>query len=165
MTQFFWFYFFSAAAISSSLYVIFTKRPTQGVLALVLTMFALSGLFVLLEAYFVAIIQILIYAGAILVLFLFMLMLLGVDTTEDGRKTVSSFKQWLIYGVIAAFIAEIFIVVRAAENTHLKTPELFGTIEMIGRTLFSEYLVHFELVSLVLLVGVLGVISLSRKEI
>ncbi len=165
MTQIFWFYLFSAAAILSALYVVFTKRPTQGVLALVITMFSLSGLFVLLEAYFVAIIQILIYAGAILVLFLFMLMLMGVNTSEEGQKTASSFKRLTIYAVITAFFLEIWIVVHASANTELKSVSVLGTIESVGRTLFSQYLLQFELVSLVLLVGILGVISLTRKEV
>ena len=164
MVQTFAFYFFSGVAILSSLYVVFTKHPTQGVLALVLTMFAFSGLFVLLGAYFVAIIQILIYAGAILVLFLFMLMLLGVGITESGRKIFSSFKKWVTRITIFSFVAEIFIVIQASKNVNASSSGLLGTVEIIGRSLFSDYLLHFELVSLVLLVGVLGVISLSRKE-
>jgi len=164
MTQTFWFYLFSAAAISSSLYVVFAKHTGQGVLALVITMFALSGLFVLLEAYFIAVIQILIYAGAILVLFLFMLMLMGINTAQDGRKSLSSFKRSAAYAVIGAFIFEIWIIIQASANTKLKSPSILGTVEDIGRTLFSQYLLQFELVSLVLLVSVFGVISLTRKE-
>lgn len=111
-----------------------------------------------------AVIQILIYAGAILVLFLFMLMLMGVDTESELRKPLSLLKRSFIYTVIAGFILEILLVIRASANLNFKSPFIIGAIEDIGKTLFSQYLLQFELVSLVLLVGVFGVISLTRKE-
>src|SRR3989338_2415638 len=83
------FYLFSLTAIASALMVVTNRRPTYGVLALAVTMLTLSALFVLLQAYFVAAIQILIYAGAILVLFLFVIMLLGVEETPDQETTSS----------------------------------------------------------------------------
>lgn len=157
------FYAFSSVLIATSLFVVTAKRPTYAVLALALGIIALSGLFTLLGAYFVAIIQVLIYAGAILVLFLFVIMLLGVDTQETAKKNS---KVWATVGglLTLSFLVELIGIIAAQADLHFSGEALVGTTEAIGRALFSEYLLPFELVSGVLLLGILGVVGLARKE-
>ena len=167
--QLFWFYLFSLTAIAASLVVVTNRHPTYAVLALTVTMLALSALFVLLKAYFVAIIQILIYAGAILVLFLFVVMLLGVEgPTEpvgNGKTSLLSRSRPVIQCALTFFfMAEIgFVIVQAKHLPAETSNHLSGTAESIGEALFSRYLLPFELVSGILLIGIFGVVSLAYQ--
>ena len=154
------FYLLAGLAIASALSVVLAKRPTYGVLALVVTMFALSGLFVLLKAYFIAIIQILIYAGAILVLFLFILMLIGMEGITEPIKIKKPIFATFISFLFLGGITTILLSIKGLVGGQLTE----GTIEIIGRSLFKDHLLSFELVSFILLVGVLGVVTISKRE-
>ena len=166
------FYAFSLVAVISSTIVVAGKRPVYGVLALTVTMLALSGLFVLLKAYFVAVIQVLIYAGAILVLFLFVIMLLGMEAVETSQrqheiKKGSPFLETVrILKILLpiAFFAELIILILAAKDAGIGTRNLVGTVEAVGRALFTDYLLPFELVSGILLIGIFGIVTLTQKE-
>ncbi|MBI4388470.1 MAG: NADH-quinone oxidoreductase subunit J [Candidatus Omnitrophica bacterium] len=161
------FYVFSSLAVISAIYVVASQRPVYGVLALVLTMFALSGLFVLLDAHFLAMIQVLIYAGAILVLFLFILMLLGSETSDEngGREWKDKLKRIVKLVLGFAFLSELLIFVAGSKFLSLShSGNIRGTIEAIGKALLGEYILPFELVSIVLLVGVIGVVGLLKRE-
>ena len=161
------FYFLAALAIASASFVVLARFPIYGVLALVITMFSLAGLFVMLQAHFLAMIQVLIYAGAILVLFLFILMLLGMqgvaeDQNENVRTRVKQVSKMILSMV---FLSELFIFISASKHLSSTAGQnVSGTIEIIGKSLFREHLLPFELVSLLLLISVIGVVSLSRKE-
>lgn len=159
------FYIFSATAVISSLIVVINRRPAYSVLALIVTMLALSALFVLLEAYFVAVIQILIYAGAILVLFLFVIMLLGIESADQPES-----KKTSLIVVIRPFIQTILVVLLFAEFGYaiFQTKQFLqisatvvGNVEAIGVVLFTRYLLSFELVSGILLIGIFGVVNLT----
>ena len=164
----FWFYLFSAVAVSSSLLVVASRRPAYSVLALTLTMVALSALFVLLEAYFVAVVQVLIYAGAILVLFLFVIMLLGVEGAEQQPGKEKSI--WIIVRPAAKLILAVLLFAElafAAAQMKLQgtgIQGLVGNVEAVGEALFSRYLLPFELVSGILLIGIFGVVNLAYQE-
>ncbi|MBI4358233.1 MAG: NADH-quinone oxidoreductase subunit J [Candidatus Omnitrophica bacterium] len=166
------FYLFSLTAIASALMVVTNRRPTYGVLALTITMLALSALFVLLEAYFVAAIQILIYAGAILVLFLFVIMLLGIGD-EPNRETVLSHKRssqsnlskMMNMFFLLVLLSELMIVILAMQDLPSPQRDLSGTVEAIGEALFGPYLLPFELVSGILLIGIFGVVNLAQLEL
>ncbi len=166
------FYIAALTAIASSAVVVTNRRPTYGVLALAVAMLALSALFVLLQAYFVAVIQILIYAGAILVLFLFVIMLLGVegeDSVQDASRKNGLLREQARRGInfllLFSFLAELFIVISAIQNSSFSQKDFAGTIEAIGEVLFTSYLLPFELVSGVLLIGIFGVVGLAQKEL
>lgn len=140
----------------------FTRSPVASALFLVLTMVWLAGLFVLLHAFFIAAVQILVYAGAVMVLFLFVIMLL--DLKEEERRT------WNRFGLLAGLVAVGAVVgifaltlVRARPGAGA-TPELEGSTHPLGLALFRQYLLPFEVVSVLLLVAMLGVILLSRRE-
>ncbi|MBI4368509.1 MAG: NADH-quinone oxidoreductase subunit J [Candidatus Omnitrophica bacterium] len=166
------FYAFSLIAVLGSAIVVANKRPVYGVLALTVTMLALSALFVLLKAYFVAVIQVLIYAGAILVLFLFVIMLLGMAAVETSQRQRETKKEALFLETIRilkillpiAFFTELIILTLAAKDAGIGTRNLVGTVEAIGQALFTDYLLPFELVSGILLIGIFGIVTLTQKE-
>lgn len=160
------FYVFGGLALACGFMTVanpFSRNPVSSALFLVLTMVWLAGLFVLLHAFFIAAVQILVYAGAVMVLFLFVIMLL--DLEEEERR------QWNRFGVGAGFATVAGLVVVLA-STILRTrvgagqvPELEGTTHDLGLALFQRYLLPFEVVSVLLLVGMLGVILLSRRDL
>ncbi len=157
------FYVFSGAAILSALGVVILSKPTRALLCLILTMFALTGLFLLLGAYFVAMIHLIVYAGAVLVLFLFVIMLQGV-----GAKDISLTKRfhglYLFAAAISggAFLTMLLVLI---SRTLLPSPAgVTGSIEMIGESLFKNFLLPFELVSILLLLGVFAAVALAKRE-
>ena len=164
MPESFAFYPLAIIASTSALYVVLTKRLTYGVLSLVITMFSLSALFALRGAYFVSVIQILIYAGAILVLFLFILMLIGMEGAPENLGQSSPFRILAIGLMGCLFLGELVIIMTATNHSIQKPSGILGAVENIGRALFTNHLLSFELVSLILLVGVIGVVTISRKE-
>lgn len=159
------FLFFSLALISTAaaLSVILVRRLVYAVLLLVVMMAALSALYVQLGAHFLAVIQILIYAGAILVLFLLAVMLLGPEASEAGRRP--GWNRFFSIFTVSIFAAElILILLHSGKNGEFPLSASSGTVEAIGTLLFKNYLLPFELVSVVLLVGIVGVVSLNQKE-
>lgn len=156
------FYLFSALAVITAACVVLSRKIIYGVLSLALGMIALSGLFALLGAHFVAVIQVLIYAGAILVLFLFVIMLMGMEGREL-RPTFQNPAFWIGASLIVAFLIP-FLGLLASLQNGTGWSELSGTVENIGKALFSNFLFHFELISGVLLAGIFGVVGLNRRE-
>ena len=157
------FYVFALAAVASSALVVTVRKPTYAVLALAGAIFSQAGLFVMLGAYFVAMIQILIYAGAILVLFLFVIMLLGISSPDSPPET-PNLKGWLNILLIAAFLAELLVVTAGLQGRAFGPLDFPGTVEAIGAALFTRYLLPFELVSGILLIGIFGVVGLRERK-
>jgi NADH-quinone oxidoreductase subunit J len=130
---------------------------------LVLTIISMAGLFVLLHAFFLAAVQILVYAGAVIVLFLFVIMLL--DLKEEERRRIKFF------GVIAGLVSVgtiVAIVLKSLRATNLNAhpvPTLEGETAALGKLLFTQYVLPFEIVSILLLVAMVGVILLSKKDL
>ncbi len=160
------FYLFAFLTLVCGFMVIanpFSRNPVTSAMFLVLTIASLAGLFVMLHAFFLAAVQVLVYAGAVMVLFLFVIMLLDLGTEERRRIK--------LYGIICGLIAVGAIVVifgfSLGAVTQLPVPEtltLEGGTAVLGKRLFTAYLLPFEIVSLLLLVAMIGVIWLSRKE-
>lgn len=140
-----------------------SRSPVTSAMFLVLTIVSLASLFILLHAFFLAAIQILVYAGAVMVLFLFVIMLL--DLKEEERRKVRGITIGL--GALSvAIIAGILIrAVAAAEPSAGGRPLVEGGTRELGHMLFTLYLLPFEVMSLLLLVGMVGVILLSKKEL
>ena len=163
------FYFFGALAIVASLLVIAQRNPVYSVLLLILSFGALSGLYVLLDAPFVAAIQIIVYAGAIMVLFLFVVMLLNApheETDYDERTHPMLRPGPMRFGAVLALalIAELaWALARSGTpNTFSSTP--VTSVAAIGRSLFTDYAFQFEVTSVLILVAMVGAVVMARRE-
>ncbi len=156
------FYIFSALTLLCGALIILSRNPINSAMFLVLMMVSLSGLYVTLHAFFLAAVQILVYAGAVMVLFLFVIMLLDLKEEEHRKiKLATLFLGALSVGSIA------FILVKLLGNARLVSdaPSAEGSTIELGLKLFRQYTLPFEIVSLLLLVAMMGAILLSKKEI
>ena len=141
----------------------FSRNPVTSAMFLVLAIISLAGLFVLLHAFFLAAVQVLVYAGAVMVLFLFVIMLLDLKA-EERRKI----KMLGIVGGLVSAGAILGIFLSSLLNAPLgaaKSPVLDGGTVRLGKLLFTQYLLHFEIVSVLLLVAMVGVVLLSKKDL
>jgi NADH-quinone oxidoreductase subunit J len=153
----------SLAAILSALLVITSPSPIASALYLVVTMFALAGFYVLLAAPFVAVTQIIVYAGAVIVLILFVIMLLNLKPIQEKIPAV-----WKAAGIAVAglLLLTIFLSIMSMATGipgNAPLPEGFGRVSQIGQLLFSKYIYAFEIVSVLLLLAVIGAVALIRK--
>lgn len=160
------FYIFAALTLVCGLMVVanpFSRNPVNSAMFLVLAIISMSGLFVLLHAYFLAAVQILVYAGAVMVLFLFVIMLLNVP--EEERRHIRLFG--LAAGVlVSGSVLAIFLeAVRTSPTLAAVAPIVEGGTAPLGKLLFTTYLLPFEVVSVLLLVAMVGVILLSKKDL
>ena len=157
------FYVFSALALICGIMLLASRNPVNSAMFLVLTIASLAGLFVLLEAFFLAAIQILVYAGAVMVLFLFVIMLLDLRTEE--RRRIKLFG--LAAGVVSvgAILIIFFKSLSSATLNNSLAPHFSADTIDLGKLLFSEYLLPFEIVSVLLLVAMVGVVLLSKKDL
>lgn len=154
----------SFMAIMFALMVVFTRNPIHSVLYLVLTFFCIAGHYLLMNAQFLAVVHIAVYAGAIMVLFLFVIMLLNLNEDTEPRKTAFS-------KVIAGIIGGLFLLVMvgALKGTEQLQVTQYGysqagLMNNLGRVLFNEFLFPFEIVSVLLLAALVGAIMLGKKE-
>jgi NADH-quinone oxidoreductase subunit J len=152
----------AAVALLGGLGVVAFRQPIHSVLSLVGTMLALAILFLLLSAQFVFVVQIIVYAGAVMVLFLFVVALLG---PMRERWTHRLGRQWV--AALAAAVAFFVLLLAMLQSVRFRTPQggdmsIFGTVEHVAAGLFGPYLYPFELTSILLLVAAVGAIYLSR---
>ncbi len=160
----FQFYLFSLLAIASALLFVTRKNPVPAALWLVNVMFALSGLYVMLDAPFVGVIQVLVYAGAIMVVFVFVVMLLNLGRSE--LSDMRSLGSRLGAGMVGlALLANLLVVQRQTIPRMALAPAMDNVVEDVAASLFTDYLVAFELTSLVLLVAVIGAVLLAKKRV
>ena len=158
------FYFLSVLIIFSALMVVFSKNPVHSVLYLIVTFFGIAGHYFLLNAQFLAAVHIIVYAGAIMVLFLYVIMMLNLNKEVEPHKPV-----WIKFAaVIAGGLLMITLVgsLRGAEVLQLKTPmdQSIGLVENLGKTLFGQFLLPFEISSVLFLAAMVGAVMLGKKE-
>ncbi len=163
------FYLFGALAIAASLLVIAQRNPIYSVLLLIASFGALSGLYILLDAPFVAVIQIIVYAGAIMVLFLFVVMLLNApheDTEFDERVHPLLRPGPMRFGAFLALLlaAELFWALSRGRDTGAFPDAPFITVVMIGKSLFTDYAFPFEVTSVLILVAMVGAVVLAKRD-
>lgn len=159
------FYLFALLAIASALCFVTRKNPVPAALWLVNVMFALSGLYVMLDAPFVAAIQVLVYAGAIMVVFVFVVMLLNLGRT-DALSDVRSVTSRLGAGAVGiALAAMVLSVLRDKIPAVDFAPASENVVTPIAQLLFTDYLIAFEVTSLVLLVAVVGAVVLAKRRV
>lgn len=161
------FYLFAAATLLCGVLVVanpFSRNPVTSAMFLVLTIVSMAGLFVLLHAFFLAAVQVLVYAGAVMVLFLFVIMLLDVRAEEQRRvKKVGAVLGLLAAGTIYVVFLRAFGV--AGTNPAGLAPQIEGSTAALGKVLFTDYMLPFEILSILLLVAMVGVILLSKREL
>ena len=160
------FYFFSALLVGSATMVVTARNSVRAVLSLVLCFVSASGLWILLQAEFLAIVLVLVYVGAVMVLFLFVVMMLDVDRSE----LKAGFARYLPLGLLVAgvMVSEMLLVLKP-ENFGLVVAEGAGSAmasntKEIGRVLYTEYFYPFEIASVVLLIGIVAAISLTLRK-
>jgi len=160
------FYLFAFQAVLFGFLVVmnpFSLNPVTSAMFLALTIASLAGLFVLLHAFFLAAVQVLVYAGAVMVLFLFVIMLLDLRAEERQRIKISS----LVAGLVAAgtLLFIFFQTLLKSPPARVNAAALEGGTRELGTLLFTKYLLPFEIVSILLLVAIIGVILLSKKDL
>ncbi len=154
-------------AIASGIVTISTKNPITSAISLVFHFFMLVGLYLTLQAQFVAAIQVLVYAGAIMVLVVFVIMLLNLGD-ESKLHEKFSLKSMVAFSFAAVMIVQFFLVFNVVKTSNSKlAPNAadMGSVQMIGKELFTNYIFPFEAISLLLLAAVVGAVVLSKRNL
>ena len=165
MAEAIFFYLFTGLMVLAAGSVVLNRQPIYSVLSLLIVMFCLAALFVMLGAYFVAGLQVLLYAGAVLVLFLFVLMLLNLE-----RESLARARRFTLGGggLVAALLLLVALwrIFQAPGRTAplAPLPASSGTVESVGRLLFTAYLLPFELTSFLILAAIIGAVTLAKQH-
>jgi len=160
------FYFFSAVLIASALAVIAARNPVHSVLFLILAFFNAAGLFVLLGAEFLAMILVVVYVGAVAVLFLFVVMMLDIDFAELKKGAI----QYVPFGALIGLVLAAELVMAGSAwvikpgHARLALPAGLTNTEALGRVLYTDYVYYFQIAGLVLLVAMIGAIVLTLRS-
>jgi NADH-quinone oxidoreductase subunit J len=156
---------FATIAVVSAFSLVLQKHPIASALSLIGVMGSLAVLYLLLGAEFIAMAQMIVYGGAVMVLFVFVIMLLNAGTEKASAK--SWFAQIAGLPLLIVFVVVIGFVVRAGFS-NLRVVEfgswVGGTAERVGQLLFTQYLLPFEVISILILIAILGAVVLARKE-
>ena len=161
------FYIFGLGAVLSATLMVTNIRPVTAAMNLIMTMFFLAGIYVLLDAHLIAALQIIVYAGAIMVLFLFVILLLNIHEKEGEtarRKVMMQFGSIAIVGTLFIVMAKLAVV----EPSLVKIGETaypFGTTKAVGKMLFTDFLLPFEIASFLLLAAIVGAVILAKRRI
>ena len=159
------FWFLSALALFGALMVVFSKNPVHSVLWLIVVFFAISGHYIVMNAQFLAIVNLIVYAGAIMVLFLFVIMLMNMNTESEPQKS-----NWLRIAAALSGGSLMLILVSALKDNTSKVTGMFtaeaniGLIKNLGKVLFTDYVVPFEISSVLFLSAMVGAVILGKKE-
>ncbi|MCX6290159.1 MAG: NADH-quinone oxidoreductase subunit J [Bacteroidetes bacterium] len=159
------FYFLSFLAILSALMVVVSKNPVHSVLYLIITFFAIAGHYVLMNAQFLAAVHIIVYAGAIMVLFLYVIMMLNLNADVEPHKS-----KWLKFAATITGGLLMIVLIGAlrnvSENAAAGLPgNDIGLVKNLGRVLFNDYALPFEVSSILFLSAMVGAVMLGKKEI
>jgi NADH-quinone oxidoreductase subunit J len=156
------FFILSGLLVIASLMVVFLRNVVHCAMALVAALFIIAIFFVTLQAPMVGVLQVLVYAGAIMVLFLFVIMFLNPTSREHGRSV------WWNWGTLLALLLGGLLVPLLSKNESARDPlvstELFGSPEMLAKSLFNDFVLPFEIASVLLLVAMVGAVVLAKRE-
>lgn len=159
------FWFLSVLAVFSALMVVISKNPVYSVLWLILVFFSISGHYLLLNAQFLAIVNVIVYAGAIMVLFLFVIMLMNLNRDNEPQKN-----KWLKLAGAVAGGCLLLVLVAALKNAETRSTIAetgtgdIGLIKNLGNALFNQYVLPFEISSILFLSAMVGAVVLGKKE-
>jgi NADH-quinone oxidoreductase subunit J len=160
----FLFWVFAIVSVVGGAMVVWHRNPMSSAIYLVITMLCLAGLYILLSGAFVAVIQVLVYAGAVMVLILFVIMMLNMP--QEAFQREGSTPAWIAAGVIGIFLVlRLAGIFRQGQPETLAQPgEDFGTIQAVGMHLFGPFVLPFELTSILLLVAIIGAVILAKRR-
>ena len=160
------FFIFGGIAVAAALLVVLFRNPIYSALSLVATLFCLAGLFVLLNAHFLAAVQIIVYAGAIMVLFLFVIMLLNLGHPDALEPATGRFRKVcvIILGVLLVGQLAMVVTRQLGAGSNPEEALLTDNVPYIGELLYTDFLFPFEVVSMILLVALIGVVVLVKRE-
>ncbi|WP_153801149.1 NADH-quinone oxidoreductase subunit J family protein [Foetidibacter luteolus] len=160
------FWFLTALALLGAIMVLVSKNPVHSVLWLIVVFFAISGHYILLNAQFLAIVNLIVYAGAIMVLFLFVIMLMNLNAETEPQKSI-----WMkFFGVATGGLLLSFFISFIVSSIDLKnkTAQLkegdVGLIKNLGKVLFSDYVIPFEIASILFLSAMVGAVVIGKKD-
>ncbi len=160
------FWFLSVLALGAAVMVVASKSPVYSILFLILTFFAISGHYILLNAQFLAIVNIIVYAGAIMVLFLFVVMLMNLNAESEPHQK----NKWLLYiggisggSLLLVMVAALKKVAATNQLVQMNNGEV-GLIKNLGIKLFTDYVFPFEISSVLFLSAMIGAVVISKKE-
>ncbi len=153
----------SGIAIAGAINMLLRRNPLHGALSLAVVIGALSALHITLHAYFIALIQILVYAGAVMVLFVFVIMLLNA-TTDEHRVDRRPYLKWLGVPFSVLLLGEIVYILRTFHGNPAPSGGAVGTTEAVGGALLTRYLLPFEATSILILIGIVGAVVLARHD-
>lgn len=166
----FLFFIFAALALIGGIGVVVNKNPVSAAFSMVVSFLGLAALFIQLDAYLVGILQILVYAGAIMVLFIFIIMLL--DVPEEEKRRFPFVGAAMAFGIAIAFTLFLSVVLKRSDIGSATLPSLAAVegpgqsdVHRIGEMLFSQYWFPIQMVGILLLVATVGVVVLSKKEL
>lgn len=164
---YFFFTLLSILAVASAIITISSKHPIRSAMALVVHFFMLAGLYLTLNAQFVAVMQVLVYAGAIMVLVVFVIMLLNLGNDENLEKKLQMkhFTGIVLSGVIGLTLINTFIYMNPQTSNFPLHPVEFTTVQAIGKTLFTNYLVQFEAIGMLLTAAIIGAVLLAKRKL
>jgi NADH-quinone oxidoreductase subunit J len=158
------FFFFAALAVGAAINVLVQKHVLYSALSLIVMLTSVSVLFILLQADFLAAIQVIVYAGAIMVLFVFVIMLLNLPRDEDGADRL----RWLKFVGIPLglfFLALVVATLWNVEPAPIAEGSLVGSPQAIGESLFTDFLLPFEVTSLLILIALMGAVVFAKKDL
>ena len=160
------FYIFSALMLAFGVGVVVNRNPVSSALCLVVSFIGLAAVFITLNAYFIGVIQILVYAGAVMVLFLFIIMLLDIKAEERRKLNYGAIGGGVM--VVAAFVIQMITVIAGFGPGKEPMPKLadgqISDVKQVGLTIFTNYNFHLQIIGVLLLVATIGVVVITRRQ-
>lgn len=160
------FYVLATVSVASAVLLVLFRNPVYSALSLVATLFAVAGLFVLLNAYFLAAVQIIVYAGAVMVLFLFVIMLLNLGHPEALEPMTGTYRRVAVLLLGVLLMAQLSAIGARQLRSPVVDNELLlsENVSTIGKLLYTDFVFPFEIASLILLVALIGVVVLVKRD-
>lgn len=168
----FFFYLFAGMALACSFLVVTKKNPVASAFSLVMVFFSFAGIYALLDAHLIAALQIFVYTGAIMVLFVFVIMLLNADVpsfdmgrSHMGVKVLAGGFSLIMFGIFVWAFKESSLLHGIGEFTPEKIDAAGGNTQVLSEMMFSEYILPFELTSVLLLAAIIGAVALAKRKL
>lgn len=159
------FYILAAITLSTAFLTIYSRNPIHSAIYLVICFFSIAGHYFLFNAQFLAIVHIIVYSGAIMILFLFTIMLMNLNKEDEVHKPrITRLGAIVVFCLLSVVLIAVFVNSKTIVGNYDVTGEDFQSIKKLGKILLNEYMVPFEFASILLLVAMIGTVLISKKE-